>query len=101
MQFPARTVRPPGLGLEFDVLAGDAIIGPAIEKGSWSGHETELFLAHLRPGDRVLGIADVAARNIERATAKGPGRGVLHRAAAGDRPGRARIALAPANHGDN
>lgn len=128
MDFRARTLRPPGLGLEFDVLADDAIIGPAIEKGSWEDHETRLFRAHLVPGCRVLdlganvgwfsvqailagaevhafepvpGIAEIAARNIERATAVGPGKGFLHPFAAGAERGRAQIALAAENRGDN
>lgn len=125
---PTKTVHVPALGLDFDVLADDAIIGPAIEKGSWEDHETRLFRAHLRPGDRVLDlganvgwfavqailagaevdafepvpfIADVAERNIARANARGPGKGRLHRVAASDAPGRAEIVLAPKNHGDN
>ena len=132
MDLRARTVRVPGLaggrGLDFDVLADDAIIGPAIERGAWEEHETALFLAHLRPGDRVVdlganvgwysvlailagcevhafepvpAIADVAERNLRRAEQVGKGRGILHRAAAGAGPGTARIALAPRNHGDN
>ncbi len=132
MQFRSRTVRVPSLaggkGLDFEVLADDAVIGPAIERGAWEEHETRLFLAHLRPGDRVVdlganvgwyavlailagcevhafepvpGIADLAERNMRRAEALGKGKGVLHRAAAGERRGSAVIALAPANHGDN
>ncbi len=132
MDLRPRTVRVPGLaggrGLDFDVLADDSIIGPAIERGAWEEHETALFLAHLRPGDRVVdlganvgwysvlailagcevhafepvpAIADVAERNLRRAEQAGSGRGILHRAAAGAAPGTARIALAPRNHGDN
>jgi len=128
MEFAARTVRPPGLGLEFDVLADDTIIGPAIANGSWEDHETRLFQAHLRPGCQVLdlganvgwfsvlailagatvhafepvpGIAALARRNIERANAVGPGRGVLHECAAGAERGTAEIVLAAGNHGDN
>jgi FkbM family methyltransferase len=132
MQFRSRTVRVPSLaggkGLDFEVLADDAVIGPAIERGAWEEHETRLFLAHLRPGDRVVdlganvgwyavlailagcevhafepvpGIADLAERNMRRAEALGKGKGVLYRAAAGARRGSAQIALAPANHGDN
>ncbi|MCC6406667.1 MAG: FkbM family methyltransferase [Planctomycetes bacterium] len=128
MKLEARTVRPPGMGIEFDVLADDAIIGPAIERGSWGDHETALMLAHLAPGARVLdlganvgwfavqailagcevhafepvpAIAELARRNMQRAEKVGKGKGVLHVAAAGDRPGRAVIALAAKNHGDN
>jgi FkbM family methyltransferase len=116
------------LDLSFEVLANDAIIGPAIERGMWEEFETRLFRAHLCPGCKVLdlganvgwfgvvailagcevhcfepvpAIADVCARNLERATKRGPGRGVLHRAAAGSSAGRARIALARSNFGDN
>ncbi len=123
-----KTVRVPGLGLDFDVLADDTIIGPAIERGSWEDHETHLFRAHLRPGDRVVDlganvgwfavqailagaevdafepvpfIADLAERNIQRAMERGPGKGRLHRFAASDAPGQAEIVLAPKNHGDN
>ncbi|MBL8769485.1 MAG: FkbM family methyltransferase [Planctomycetes bacterium] len=94
MDFKTKTVRVPSLGLDFDVLADDLIIGPSIEKGSWADHETLLFLKHVRPGDRVVdlganvgwfavqaimagadvhafepvpGIADVAERNMKRA----------------------------------
>ncbi len=128
MNYETRTVRPLGLGQEFDVLAEDTIIGPAIERGAWEDHETELFLSHIRPGCTVVdmganvgwfsvqaihagakvhafepvpGIADVAEKNIERANAVGPGEGVLHRFAAGDKPGSAFIALAAKNRGDN
>ena len=128
MNYETRTVAPPGLELEFDVLREDSIIGPAIERGAWEDHETELFLSHIRPGCTVVdmganvgwfsvqairagarvhafepvpGIADVAERNIERANQVGPGSGVLHRFAAGDQPGSAFIALAAKNRGDN
>jgi len=128
MSAATHTVPLPALGLDFEILADDTIIGPAIEKGSWEDHETSLFTAHLKPGCRVLDlganiawfsvqailagarvhafepvpfIAEVAERNIERANAKGPGHGVLHRFAAGAEPGTARIALAAGNHGDN
>ena len=132
MELVPKTVRVPGLVpggmLEFDVLADDEIIGPAIEGGTWEAHETALFRAHLRPGDRIVdlganvgwyavlgilagcevhafepvpGIADLTERNMRRAEAVGPGRGILHRAAAGAEPGTAQIALAPRNHGDN
>jgi FkbM family methyltransferase len=123
-----RSVRSPALGIDFEVLEGDAIIGPAIERGAWEEHETALYRAHLEPGARVLDlganvgwfgalavlagcevrcfepvpeIADVCQRNLERAMRAGPGRAVLHRCAASDRAGKARIALAPANFGDN
>ncbi|MFT5285847.1 MAG: FkbM family methyltransferase [Planctomycetota bacterium] len=128
MNYETRTVRPPGLGVEFDVLREDTIIGPAIEQGAWEDHETGLFLSHIRPKCTVLdlganvgwfsvqairaganvhafepvpGIADVAERNIERANKVGPGHGVLHRYAAGDKAGTASIALAAKNRGDN
>lgn len=128
MDFTPKTVHLPHLGLDFEVLADDAIIGPAIAGGSWESHETALFRAHIRPGDRVLdlganvgwfavqailagaevhafepvpGIAALARRNIERANQKGPGKGVLHQLAASDSAGRAQIVLAAKNHGDN
>jgi FkbM family methyltransferase len=49
MDFPTRTVHLPGLGngLDFEVLADDAIIGPAIERGSWADDETQLMVAHI------------------------------------------------------
>jgi FkbM family methyltransferase len=123
-----RLVRPPALGLEFEVLEGDALIGPAIEQGGWEPYESALFRAHLSPGARVVDlganvgwfstlavlagaevhafepvphIAAVCARNLERANARGPGRAILHRCAAAERPGRAHIALAARNLGDN
>ena len=128
MQAATRTVPVPSLGMSFDVLAGDTIIGPAIERGAWEDHETRLFRAHVEPGCRVLdlgtnvgwfscvailagaevhafepvpALADVAERNIARAMAVGPGRGTLHRCAAGDAPGTAEIAVNAANFGDN
>ncbi len=128
MESATKTVAVPGLGMDFEILADDTIIGPAIAGGSWEDHETALFGAHLRPGCRVLDlganigwfsvqailagaevdafepvpfIADVAERNIERANAMGKGRGVLHRFAAGAEAGTAHIALAEGNHGDN
>jgi FkbM family methyltransferase len=128
MSAPTRTVRLPGSGLDFEVLANDSIIGPAIEAGGWEQHETALFRAHLRPGCRVVDlganvgwfavqailagaevtafepvpdIAAVCARNIARAAAQGPGTGVLHRLAAGAERGTAQIALASRNRGDN
>lgn len=128
MRFAPRTVHVPALGLDFDVLEGDTIIGPAIERGAWESHETRLFSSHLAPGARVVdlganvgwfsvhailrgcevhafepvpGIADVCQRNIDRAMARGPGRGILHRCAAGDARGTAEIALAAQNLGDH
>jgi FkbM family methyltransferase len=128
MDFAARTLRPAGLPIEFDVLERDSVIGPTIERGAWEEHETALFGAHLEPGCRVVdlganvgwfavqailagaevdafepvpGIADIAERNIERANAVGPGEGRLHRFAAADEAGTARIALAAENRGDN
>lgn len=128
MEYATRTVRLGTLGIDFEVLAADSVIGPAIQRGAWEEHETRLFRAHLEPSCTVVdlganvgwfaaqairagatvhafepvpGIADVCARNIERANAAGPGRGVLHRVAAGAAPGRATIALAPENRGDN
>src|ERR1700741_1866013 len=102
MEFRSRTVRAPALGIDFDVIEGDTIIGPAIERGAWEAPEPALFRARLAPGARVLdlganvgwfavlailagaevhafepvpAIAEIAARNIERANARGPGRG--------------------------
>jgi len=128
MDFPAKTVHVKSLGLDFDVLADDTIIGPSIERGSWADDETRLFKAHVRPGCKVLdlganvgwfavqailagaevhafepvpGIADVAERNMQRAMEKGPGKGVLHRFAAGAERGSAEIAIGAGNFGDN
>jgi len=131
MDFATRTVHAPALGIEFEVLADDALIGPAIERGTWEEHETRLFQAHLRPGARVLdlganigwygalavlagaevhcfepvpAIAEVCRRNLERAQRArrdGPGRATLHQVAAAERSGTARIVLARHNHGDN
>jgi len=131
MDFTPKTVHVPGLGpagLDFDVLADDTIIGPSIANGSWEDHETQLFLAHLKPGGKVLdlganvgwfavqailagcevhafepvpGIAELTERNMQRAMEVGPGRGVLHRAAAGAERGTATIVLGMGNHGDN
>ena len=128
MSSATRTVRPRELGIEFEVLAEDSIVGPAIERGGWEEHETRLFRAHLEPGARVLdlganvgwysalavlagcevhafepvpAIAAVCRRNLERAQRAGPGRAVLHECAAGAQPGKARIALGAANRGDN
>lgn len=118
----------PALGIDFEILADDSIIGPAIASGSWEDHETALFRAHVAPGKRVLdlganvgwfavqailagaevtafepvpAIAAVAERNIARANQRGPGSGKLLPFAAGDRAGTARIVLAAKNHGDN
>jgi len=123
-----RTVHVPSLDFDFEILENDTIIGPAIARCVWEEHETRLFRAHLAPGARVLDlganigwfstvailagchvdafepvpdIADVCARNMERAMKRGPGEGVLHRFAAGSQRGEARIALAGANFGDN
>jgi len=128
MSSETRTVRPAALGIELEILAGDSIVGPAIERGAWEEHETRLFRAHLVPGCRVLdlganvgwysaiavlagcevhafepvpAIAEVCRRNLERAQRAGPGRAVLHECAAGAAPGRARIALGETNRGDN
>ena len=131
VDFTARTVRVPSLGpsgMDFDILADDAIIGPAIEGGAWEDHETDLFRAHVGAGTRVLdlganvgwfavqailagaevhafepvpGIADLTERNMQRAMEIGPGKGILHRAAAGAERGSAEIVLSAKNHGDN
>ena len=131
MDFSPKTVRVPTLGpsgMDFDVLADDTIIGPSIANGAWEDHETRLFLAHLRPGAKVLdlganvgwfavqailagaevhafepvpGIADLTERNMKRAMEIGPGKGILHRAAAADAKGTAEIVLSEGNHGDN
>jgi FkbM family methyltransferase len=128
MQTATKTVPVPALGLDFTILADDTLIGPAIEKGAWEEHETQLFSAHIQTGCQVVDlgahvgwfavqailagaqvqafepvpfIADVAAANIERANRRGPGHGTLHRCAAGASRGSARIVLASGNHGDN
>lgn len=128
MDFSAKTVRPRTLDMDFEVLADDSIIGPAIEQGSWADHETFLFRAHVSAGTRVVdlganvgwfavqgilagaevhafepvrGIADICERNLRRAEKIGRGRGILHRVAASDSRGRATIVLAAKNHGDN
>jgi FkbM family methyltransferase len=128
MEFRTRSVRVPALGFEFEVIDGDTIIGPAIEKGSWEPHETALFQAHLSQGARVLdlganigwfavqailagaevhafepvpAIAAIAERNISNANRRGPGIGKLYPYAAGAQRGKAQIALARGNHGDN
>ena len=56
MDTRTRTVLPRSLGFEFEVLADDSIIGPAIERGSWADHETFLFRAHVKPGCRVVDL---------------------------------------------
>ncbi len=123
-----RTVHPPGLGFPFDVVEGDRILGPAIERGLWADHETRLFLAHVGPGSRVLDLganvgwfavqavlqgahveafepvpflANLCQTNLERAAAQGSGSFAVHRCAAGDRPGTAQIAVGAGNFGDN
>jgi len=128
MPLATRTVRNAALDLEFEVLADDAIIGPAIERGAWADHETALFRAHLEPGATAVDlganvgwfavqavlagavvhafepapeIADVCERNVRRALAKRPGQAFVHRVAAGAERGKARIALAASNFGDN
>lgn len=128
MQLSTRVVRPAGLGLEFEVLSGDTIIGPAIERGSWADHETALFRAHVGPGARVVdlganvgwfavqavlagaevhafepvpAIADVARRNVERAMRQAAGKGVVHTVAAGAQRGTAVIHIGAGNFGDN
>lgn len=131
MDFPTRTVHLPNLGggLDFEVLADDAIIGPAIERGAWAEDEVALMSAHIRPGSRVVdlganvgwfsvaavlagaevhafepvpAIAAVARRNLKRAmSAPGAGRAVLHEVAAGAAAGTAQIVLGGTNHGDN
>jgi FkbM family methyltransferase len=123
-----RTVKLRESGLEFEVLAADTIIGPAIDRGVWEEHETRLFRAHLAPGARVLDlganvgwftvhavlagcevhafepvpwIADVLERNARAAESMSDGHAVIYRAAAGSVQGSARIALAHSNLGDN
>jgi FkbM family methyltransferase len=128
MQQATRKVRLPAGGIDFEIVEGDAIIGPAIERGIWEEHETRLFRAHLVPGARVVDlganvgwftvlavlagcevhafepvpwIADVLERNARAAERQGSGRAIVHRAAAGSERGTARIALANRNFGDN
>ncbi|MBL8857220.1 MAG: FkbM family methyltransferase [Planctomycetes bacterium] len=123
-----KTLHVPSLGVDFDVLAEDAVIGPAIARGMWEEHETRLFRAHLNPGDRVLdlganvgwfgvqavmagadvhcfepvpAIADVCEKNLERAMKIGRGKATLHRCAAGSAVGVGFIALSSRNFGDN
>ncbi len=128
MSVATRTVHCRSLGIEFEVLADDAIIGPAIERGAWADHETALFRAHLSPGECAVDlganvgwfaaqavlagavvhafepaphIAAVCERNVRRALAKRPGEAHVHRVAAGAERGKALIALANRNFGDN
>ncbi len=128
MPLATRTVRIAALDIDFEVLAEDAIIGPAIERGAWADHETALFRAHLEPGATAVDlganvgwfavqavlagavvhafepapeIADVCERNVRRALARRPGVAHVHRVAAGAERGRAKIALAASNFGDN
>jgi len=128
MELRSKLVRVPGRDLEFEVVEGDAIIGPAIERGGWEEHESRLFDAHVVAGCRVVdlganvgwfavrailagaevhafepvpALCAIARRNVERAMRRGPGKGVVHQCAAGAETGRATIVLAPRNHGDN
>ena len=128
MEFRTKLVRPRALGFEFEVLADDLVIGPAIERGSWADDETFLFRAHVAKGSRVVdlganvgwfavqgilagaevhafepvpAIADLCERNLRRAEKVGAGRGILHRVAASDASGTATLVLAAKNHGDN
>lgn len=130
MDATTRTVKltTPSGPLDFEVLADDTIIGPAIAKGSWADDETALMRAHLAPGTKMVdlggnvgwfavqavlagaevdcfepvpAIAAVAARNVARANELGPGRGTVHEFAAGAERGEASIVLSTANHGDN
>ena len=121
MDLSSKTVAVPGLGMDFEILAADTVIGPSIEQGTWEDHESRLFRAHLRPGCRVLdlganvgwfsvlavlagaevhafepvpAIAEIAERNVRRAMERGPGRGTVHRCAAGAESGTASIAVA-------
>jgi len=128
MDFATRTVQPLP-GLDFEVLADDAIIGPAIEQGSWAGEEIALMCAHIGPGKRVVdlganvgwfavqavlagadvdafepvpAIAALARRNVERAMERpGAGTARIHEFAAGSEVGSATIVLGGTNHGDN
>lgn len=129
MEFPTKVVRVPfGGGLDFEILADDAIIGPSIERGDWAGDEVALMLAHVEPGSRVVdlganvgwfamravlagaevdafepvpAIAAIARRNVERAMELGAGKGRVHVLAAGAEHGSATIALSADNRGDN
>jgi len=128
MDAATRTVKVAQLGIDFEVLAADQVIGPAIERGAWEDHETRLFRSHLVPRERVVDlganvgwfsclailagcdvyayepvphIADVCERNMRRAMEVSSGRGTLYRAAAGSTHGKATIALRADNCGDN
>jgi FkbM family methyltransferase len=128
MDHATKTVPVPGLGLDFEILSDDEIIGPSIAAGGWEEHETRLFNAHLSEGCRVLDlganigwfavqavlagaevdafepvphIADVLERNIARAMERGSGSARVHRYAAGAESGSAEIFLASSNRGDN
>jgi FkbM family methyltransferase len=129
MEFATKTVRvSQGGGLDFEVLADDAIIGPAIERGAWAEDEVALMLAHAGAGRRVVdlganvgwfavqavlagaevdafepvpAIAAIAQRNVARAMEVGAGKGRVHVLAAGAERGAATIALSGSNHGDN
>ena len=67
----------------------------------WFAVQAILAGAEVDAFEPVPAIADLAERNIARAAERGPGHGRLHRFAAGEQPGTARIALASKNHGDN
>lgn len=128
MEIPTRTVRVPDLGIDFEVIEDDEIIGPSIAAGGWEEHETRLFNAHIKEGSKVLDlganigwfaaqavlrgaevdafepvphIADVLERNVARAMEHGPGTARVHRFAAGAETGSAEIFLAASNRGDN
>lgn len=128
MAFETRIVKSPALPCEFEVLADDSVIGPAIERGGWEDFETALFRAHLRPGSRALdlganigwfavqgvlagahvdsfepipAIAAIARRNIARAQQHGSGSAMVHECAAGSAQGQAVIHLSQRNRGDN
>ena len=128
MAFETRIVKSPALPCEFEVLADDSVIGPAIERGGWEDFETALFRAHLRPGSRALdlganigwfavqgvlagahvdsfepipAIAAIARRNIARAQQHGTGSATVHECAAGSAQGQAVIHLSQRNRGDN
>ncbi len=64
MAFETRTVRVAKLGLEFEILADDAIIGPAIAAGSWAADETALLAAYIARSmapDRTPRVLDLGA----------------------------------------
>ena len=129
MDFATTTVTLPAYGgLEFEVLADDAIIGPAIARGAWAEDEVALMLAHAGSGRRVVdlganvgwfavqavlsgaevdafepvpAIAEIARRNVERAMAMSGGTGRIHVLAASSERGTSQIVLSSDNHGDN